>query len=133
MLRAIDLHQLAQAIAPPARLMRRGETMATVLPQPIRDHPAAQGLARDRTTVKLCQLFCRQGRAEVGVSVAHDRQGQCANLGSEPMVAGFTSALGEQARDTVLLQATKQAKYLTPMQADHLACVGNTKTTRLNP
>src|SRR5467141_3055930 len=44
-LRAIDLHQFAQAIAPPARLMRRGETMPTVLPQPIGDHPTAQGLA----------------------------------------------------------------------------------------
>src|SRR6266481_2789963 len=31
-LRAVDLHQFAQAIAPPARLMRRGETMPTVLP-----------------------------------------------------------------------------------------------------
>jgi hypothetical protein len=49
------------------------------------------------------------------------------------MVAGFASALGEQARSTVLLQATQQAKYLTPMQADQLAGVGNTKTARLNP
>src|SRR6202045_3761633 len=31
-LRAVDLHQFAQAIAPPARLMRRGKTMPTVLP-----------------------------------------------------------------------------------------------------
>jgi len=31
-LRAVDLHQFTQAIAPPARLMRRGETMPTVLP-----------------------------------------------------------------------------------------------------
>src|SRR5882762_9320347 len=31
-LRAVDLYQFAQAIAPPARLMRRGETMPTVLP-----------------------------------------------------------------------------------------------------
>jgi hypothetical protein len=31
-LRAVDLHQFAQAIAPPARLMRRGETMPTVSP-----------------------------------------------------------------------------------------------------
>src|SRR6266852_8621341 len=37
-LRAVDLHQFAQAIAPPARLMRRGQTMPTILPQPIRDH-----------------------------------------------------------------------------------------------
>src|ERR1700738_5079048 len=31
-LRAVDLHQFAQAVAPPARLMWRGETMPTVLP-----------------------------------------------------------------------------------------------------
>src|SRR5215471_4417087 len=37
-LRAIDLHQLSKAIAPAARLMRRGKTMPTVLPQPIGDH-----------------------------------------------------------------------------------------------
>jgi hypothetical protein len=55
-LRAVDLHQFAQAIAPPARLMRRGQTMPTVLSQPIRDHPTAQGLARHRAAVMLCQL-----------------------------------------------------------------------------
>ena len=44
-LRAVDLDQFAQAIAPPARLMRRGQTMPTVLPQPICNHPTAQGLA----------------------------------------------------------------------------------------
>src|SRR6516225_9326449 len=81
----------------------------------------------------LCELLRRQGRAEIGVSLAHDRQRQGANLSREPMVAGFASALGEQARDTVLLQAAQQAKYLTPMQADQLAGVGNAKTTRLNP
>jgi hypothetical protein len=80
-LRAVDLHQLAQAIAPPARLMRGGETMPTVLPQPIGDHPAAQGLARDRTAVMLCQLLRGQGRAEVGIPLPHDRQRQSANLG----------------------------------------------------
>src|SRR6202045_5470664 len=31
-LRAVDLHQFAPAIAPPARLMRRGETVPAVLP-----------------------------------------------------------------------------------------------------
>ena len=29
---AVDLHQLAQALAPPARLVRDGKTMPTVLP-----------------------------------------------------------------------------------------------------
>src|SRR6202008_8999 len=54
-LRAVDLHQFAQAIASPGRLMRRGQTMPTVLPQPVSDHPTAQGLAGHRTTVMLCQ------------------------------------------------------------------------------
>ena len=79
-LRAVDLHQFAQAIAPPARLMRRGETMPTVLPQPIRDHPTAQGLARNRTAVMLCQLLRRQARAKVAIPLPHDRQRESANL-----------------------------------------------------
>jgi hypothetical protein len=39
---------------------------------------------------------------------------------------------GQRRSETIdrLLQTTQQTKYLTPMQA---ACVGNTKTTRLNP
>src|SRR5215469_1398806 len=81
----------------------------------------------------LRQLFCRRRRAEVGVSLAHDRQRQGPNRSREPMVARFASALGEQARSTVLLEAMQQPKYLTPMQADQPAGVGNTKTTRLNP
>ena len=70
----------AQAIAPPARLMRRGETVPTVLPQPIGDHPTAQGLARHRTAVMLCQLLRRQARAKVGIPLPHDRQRESANL-----------------------------------------------------
>jgi hypothetical protein len=78
--------------------------MPTVLPQPIGDHPAAQGLARDRTAVMLSQLLRRQCRAKVGIPLPHDRQRQGANLGGEPMVAGLASALGEQAGGTVLLR-----------------------------
>jgi hypothetical protein len=32
MLRSVDLHQFAKALAPPARLMRRGQPMAAVDP-----------------------------------------------------------------------------------------------------
>jgi hypothetical protein len=60
-LRAVDLHEFAQAIAPPARLVRDGKTMPKVLPQPIGDYPTSQGLARDRATVMLGQLLSRQG------------------------------------------------------------------------
>src|SRR5271156_2657382 len=40
-LRTVDLHQFAQAVTPPTRLMRRRETMTTILPQSIGDHPTA--------------------------------------------------------------------------------------------
>jgi hypothetical protein len=63
----------------------------------------------------LCQLLRRQGRAEVGVSLAHDPQRQGANLSGEPMVAGFGPVLGKQARRTVLLEAAQQTKHLTPL------------------
>jgi hypothetical protein len=43
------------------------------------------------------------------------------------------SVLGELARDPILRQATRQAKYMTPMRADQLACVGNTKTAAIEP
>ena len=93
MFRAVDLHQLAKAIAPAAWLMRGGQTMPTVPPQSIGDHPTAQSLARHRTAMVLCQLLYRQGRAEVGVSVPHDRRGKSTNFGRQTVIAGFGSAL----------------------------------------
>src|SRR5271169_246374 len=80
----------------------------------------------------LCQLVRRQGRAEVGVSVAHDRQCKVTNFGRQTVIAGFAAALRQQARGTVLLETAQQAKYLTTLQSDQFTRVGNTKTARLN-
>jgi hypothetical protein len=74
--RAVNLHQFANAIAPAAWLMRRGQTMAAVDPQTRRDHPAAQRLAADRAAVYRRQLLRRQGRTKISVSFAHQRQRQ---------------------------------------------------------
>src|SRR5271163_1854971 len=81
----------------------------------------------------LYQLLRRQGRAEVGVAVAHDRQCKVTNFGRQTVIAGFAASLRQQARGTVLLETAQQAKYLTPLQSDQFTRVGNTKTTRLNP
>src|SRR5271169_5133435 len=81
----------------------------------------------------LCQLLRRQGRAEVGIPLAHDRQRQGANLSGEPMVAGFAPVLGKQARRTVLLEAAQQTKHLAPLQPNQHTGVTDTQTTRLNP
>jgi len=48
------------------------------------------------------------------------------------MVAGFAAALRQQTRGTVLLQATQQAKQLSPAQADQRTGVGNPQPARLN-
>jgi hypothetical protein len=58
----------------------------------------------------LCQFLRRQSRAKVGVLLPHDRQSQSANLSGQPMVAGFASALGNQARGTLLLDPAQQTK-----------------------
>src|SRR5271169_4502161 len=108
--------------------MRRRETMPTVPPQSIGDHPTAQGLARDRTAMVLCQLLRRQGRAEIGVSIAHDRQGKSTNFGRQTVIAGFASALRQQAGGTVLLEPAQQTKYLPPLQSDQFTRVGNAET-----
>src|ERR1700738_1060907 len=58
---------------------------------------------------------------------------QGANLSGEPMIAGFASVLGKQARGTVLLEATQQTKHLPRLKAEQHTGVSNTQTTRLNP
>jgi hypothetical protein len=44
-LAAVDLHQLANALAPMARLVNTPAPLLAVEPQPLGDHPFAQGLA----------------------------------------------------------------------------------------
>jgi hypothetical protein len=123
-LRAVDLNQFAQAITPPARLMRGGQAVPPIGPQPIRDHPTAQGLARDLATMVRRQLLRRQGRAEVGIPLAHKRQRQGANLGRQSMIAGFAPVLGDQACGTVMLEAAQQTKHLTTPQPDQHTAIG---------
>jgi hypothetical protein len=39
--RAVDLHQFAHAVTPPTRLMRGGQAVSPIDPQPVRHHPLA--------------------------------------------------------------------------------------------
>src|SRR3984893_290447 len=81
----------------------------------------------------LCQLLRRQTRAKVAIPLAHNRHRESANLSGQPVVAGLAAALGKQARGAVLLEAARQAKHLTPLQADQHTGVTDTQATRLNP
>src|SRR5215472_7932749 len=49
------------------------------------------------------------------------------------MVAGFASALGNQARGTLLLEPAQQTKQLTPLYPHQHTGITDTQTSRLNP
>ena len=133
-LRTVDLYQLAQALAPPTRLMRGGESVATILPQPIRDHPAAQ-----RSHAKPSSRGCAASfsAASVGPKSAYrsrtiDSARLRTSAGSRG-IARLATALRQQTRGTVPTEAVQQAKYLAPPQANQHARIADAQTTGLPP
>ena len=78
------------------------------------------------------QLLRRQGRAKVRIPLAHKRQRQGTNRGRQPMIAGFATMLGKQARGAVLLEAAQQTKYLTAPQPEQRTGVGYAQTAGLD-
>ncbi len=96
MLAAVDLHQLADALAPLARLMN----LLATEPQPVFDHPHSQGLAADRDLVHFAQLLGRQGWAEIPVALPNDRQRLDTKLLRLAPVARAAAPLRDQARRT---------------------------------
>jgi hypothetical protein len=85
---AIDLHQLAQALAPRAWTVHALGSPTLGLPQPGLQHPAAQGLHAPCEAVFSLQVFMRQLRTKVSVSVAHQLHVVLAPLSSDATVAG---------------------------------------------
>jgi hypothetical protein len=70
----IDLHEFAQTFPPSSRLMRRGQLVAAIDPQPVRHHPLPQCLDADPQTVTCNQFFRRQCGSEVDVMFANQAQ-----------------------------------------------------------
>src|ERR1051325_7404189 len=97
MLAAVDLNQLADALAPRTGLVNPFQALLAVNPQPIRDHPLAQRLPTESDPVPLAQLLRRQGRAEIPITLADDRQRRGPKLGGLAPIAGTTPALRNQA------------------------------------
>ena len=73
MLAVVDLHQFTNAVAPRPRLMDALALLA-IAPQPGFDHPLAQRFPAKGNPMILTQLFGRQGRTEIPVPLADDRQ-----------------------------------------------------------
>src|SRR3954451_24562136 len=72
MLAAIDLNQLADALAPRTGLVNPFQALFAIDPQPIRDHPLAQRLPTKSDPMHLTQLLRRQGRAKIPITLAND-------------------------------------------------------------
>jgi hypothetical protein len=86
-LTAVDRNQLAGTLAAVARLVDGLGPRLAPGPDPGGHHPAAQGLAADLDLVPLGQLLGRERRAEVGVALAHQRQGGMAHSVRQAVVA----------------------------------------------
>src|SRR6516162_8068475 len=92
-LAAVDLDQLASAVAPIPGLMNALSPLLAIAPQTSFDHPQPQCLATKRDPMNLAQLLGRQSRAEIPVPFADDRQHRSPQrLGLAP-VAALTSSL----------------------------------------
>ena len=73
MLGTVDLDQLAAAVAAITRLIWARATRLAVLPEAGLDHQLAKRLAGDRDSMTLDQVLPCQGRTEVAVVLADDR------------------------------------------------------------
>ena len=73
MLAAVDLHQLADTLAPRPRLVNLLALLA-ITPQPGFDHPLTQRFTANRDPMILAQFLGRQGRAKIPVPLADDCQ-----------------------------------------------------------
>src|SRR3954464_4201750 len=120
MLAAIYLNQLADALAPRTGLVNPFQALLAVDPQPIRDHPLAQRLPTERDPVHLAQLLGCQGRAEIPITLANDRQRRGPKLGGLAPVAGTTTPLRDQAGHTLGPVSLQKPQYLTPLKPPKL-------------
>src|SRR3954451_11018453 len=122
MLAPVDLNQLANAVAPRTGLVNAFQALLAVDPQPLCDHPLAQRLPTKSDPVQLAQLLRRQGRAEIPITLANDRQRRGPKLEGLAPGAGTTAPLRDQAWRTPGPINLQKPKYLTPLKPQQLCC-----------
>jgi len=116
-LAAVDLHQLADALAPVTGLMNLLAPLLAIAPQPVGDQPQPQGLAAERDLVHLAQLLGRQGRAEVPIALANDRQRLGAELLRLAPVARTTAPLRNSGQSDLRADRPSTAETLAAARA----------------
>src|SRR6202012_410905 len=101
--RAVDLDQLANALAPVSRLVDPAAALHAIRPQAGVEHPQPQRLAADDDAVDFAQLLSGQRRAEVGVARLDQLQGLVLDRRGRLPVAGAAALLGDEGRGALLL------------------------------
>jgi hypothetical protein len=89
--RAVDLHELAVAIATVTRLLDALPTLCTGLPDAVCDHPFAERLDRHPKAVHLEEFLVCQRRAEIRISRPDDAQGLLTQPLRQDVIAPLSS------------------------------------------
>jgi hypothetical protein len=116
--------ELAEAVAPVARLVGLAEPLAPRRPQAGADEPLAERLAADSDAVQLEQLLVGEPGAEVGVALAEERDRPCPELLGHPPVAGAAALLRHEPCGPVGLVRGAQPLDLALRHADERAGLG---------
>ena len=121
MLGAVDLDQLADALAPITRLVNPAAALHAIRPETGVEHPQPQRLAPDGDAVDLAQLLGGQRRPEIRVARLDQLQGLGLDVGRHLPIAGSAALLGNEGGGAVLLIGLRQSEHLTALQAHQLA------------
>ena len=131
MLAAVDLHQLAQTLAPQPRLVQLPALLAGV-PKAGADHPLAQRLSGDRQAMALAQHLGRERRAEVGIAFSNMPKGQLAQAVTQGPVRPPPPCSVAQGHGAGSVEGQK-AMDLPAAQAQHRRCAHNSHTAGDHP
>jgi hypothetical protein len=119
-LAAIDLDQLAVALAPRTGLVDALLAFGPGEPEPVLDHPLPQGLGRDPQVVVLGQLLGGEGRAEIVVALAHQPEHLVAPRRRIAPVAGLAAPLGDQSGRALGAVGLDQTVHLAAAEPEEL-------------
>jgi len=114
----VDLHQLAETIAPRPRLVDALQPVFPPNPKAGTDHPLPQRLDTKIQAVNLGQLLGRQGWTKIGVALTHDGQHGLPEYRTASMVAGPATLARNQTLRTVNSKPIEQAVNLSSANPD---------------
>jgi len=121
-LRAVDLDELAETGPPGPRRLAAPQALRPGHPEAHRRHPPAKRFNGEGEAVLLGELLMREGRAEVGVSLAHKGQRLLAGRRGQLAIARSPAMAGRQGLGAVAPERAVQAPDLALAQPEQRGC-----------